>query len=55
MTMMTVVAMILRVWAIFGRSRIILGILLMIYVPEVVFFTIACVTVVVNITGVWYA
>ena len=51
MTMMTVVAMILRAWAIYGRSRIIIGILLVLYVPEMVSLMIACIAASTRFSG----
>lgn len=42
-TVVTAVVMILRVWALYGRSRIILGVLLALYVMEIIPFIIACI------------
>ena len=43
MTLDTIVAMILRVWALYNQSRLILGTLLTLYAIEVIFTLVSCV------------
>jgi hypothetical protein len=43
MTVVTAVVMILRVWALYNRSKIILGVLLAFYVLVIIPFIIACI------------
>ena len=47
--------MILRVWAMYGRSRLILGTLLMIYIPEIIYTTVITIiaTIPVNPSGTY--
>ena len=43
MTVVTVVVMILRVWVLYSRSKVILGVLLTLYVLEIIPFIVACI------------
>lgn len=51
MTMVIAVTMILRVWAMYGRSRSILGVLLTLYVLEIVLFIITCTIISIKFEG----
>ena len=52
MTLVVTVAMVLRAWAIFNRSKIILGVLLTLYTLEVVPLAAACIINSVKHTGI---
>ena len=51
MTVVTAAVMILRVWAMYNRSRIILGVLLSLYALEIVSFIITCVIISTKLPG----
>lgn len=51
---MVAVAMILRVWVIYDQSRIILGILLTIYIVEIVSLVVSCVTLSISHIGIQF-
>ena len=51
MTVVTAAVMILRVWAMYNWSRIILGVLLSLYALEIVSFIITCVIISTKLPG----